>query len=248
MDPDLLPDEADAMRRYLEVRTRSAVVFVLLCIGVLGFLVFHGVTNQDARQLVLGQGEHLRAEVVDKAFFAGCRRRDKVSYTVRWTVEGEPRTAETVRRCSDPHDVGDVIDVWSTDGAVYSTSPTNRRLWVGGAFLASVTLGGLVARSGHRLHVLVHSVLSGEPMAGPFPVTGNVHTGAWHVQLDAGARNSTYDIAKRKAVAVTPATTQARRAGAPRGQLLVSELRDGKPRGFGLFLGDDGSRTWRLIG
>lgn len=245
MTPDVRQDEASALRHSLQRTTRSAGVLLLLYVALCGFLVFHAVTNDSARQHLLGQSEHARAHVVAAETDGRCRRGTRFSYRLEWTEGGEQRS-EVVSRCRDKYDEGDTIDIWSTDDMPYTESPNKWRLLIGGLLVGFTMVAVYIGRQGDRTHRTFKAVLSGQPMAARFATRGDPLKGSLTVFLDPFDRSVVHEIPKGKHIILTPGRAR-RSVRTPTGHLTASELRDGKPWGLGLYEGDDGTRMWRSL-
>lgn len=123
--------------------------------GIVGVL-WSALGTEDQRQHFLGQSTHTRATVVEDAEDGWCtgsgeRRRPQHHYTLEWSEGGEQRT-EVIERCGNPFEVGEEIEIWSTDGMPHTESAVVWRLTIGGLVIA---FGGLLA-----LLLWVHALMS----------------------------------------------------------------------------------------
>lgn len=122
----------------------------LLCLVIpvlIAGVLWSALGTADQRQHFLGQSTHARATIVEEAVNGRCRGgsgdpvRPRHDYTLEWSEGGEQRT-EVIERCGSPYEVGEDVEIWSTDGMPHTESAVVWRLTIIGLVIA---LSGLFA-------------------------------------------------------------------------------------------------------
>lgn len=126
-------DHVRRLRSSVWITGIACPVILVIIVGVL----WAALGSAGARQHLLGQGTHTRATVIEDVEDGRCRNgaghhRPQHLYTLEWSEGGGQRT-EVIERCGSPYEVGEDIEIWSTDGMPYTESAVVRRILVGGA-------------------------------------------------------------------------------------------------------------------
>lgn len=132
-----------ALRSSVWITGILCLVIAVIIVGVL----WSALGTVDQRQHFLAQSTHTRATVVEEVEDGRCRSgtagvvRPRHDYTLEWSEGGEQRT-EVIQRCGSPYEVGEDIEIWSTDGMPHTESAVTWRLTIIGLVIA---LSGLFA-------------------------------------------------------------------------------------------------------
>ncbi|NYF96957.1 hypothetical protein [Janibacter cremeus] len=129
-------DHARGLRSFVWITGIACPVILVFIVGI----IWAGLGSTGARQHFLGQSTHTRATVVEDVEDGRCRRSGghyypEHHYTLEWSEGGEQRT-EVIKRCGTPYEIGEDIEIWSTDGMPYTESAVARRLLIGGLVIA----------------------------------------------------------------------------------------------------------------
>lgn len=242
------PDEVRALARFRRRNTITMVLLFAVCLGVCGFCAIYPLIDAGSRQHLLGQSHQTRAEVVAEDSAGRCRGGTRYDYTLEWTEDDAPRT-ETITRCGHRWEVGEVIDIWSTDEDPYTEGPARWWPLLIGFFVVFSVMGAwtiTVLRRGRRATA---AVLSGTPPAASFPAIGSRTHHRLRVTVpDRHGNPTTRRVRTTQPLHAVAPTVQTAPDAPVSGRLSVSDVRRGKPRGLAHFVGDDGSRRWHFLG
>ena len=132
-------DHARGLRSSVWITGIACPVILVIIVGVL----WAALGSADQRQHFLGQSKHTQATVIQDVREGECRGvgapRPQHHYTLEWGEGGERRTG-VIKRCGNPYEVGEDVEIWSTDGMPYTESAVVHRLLLGGGVIVFLGL------------------------------------------------------------------------------------------------------------
>lgn len=232
-------EERQALARAHRLWTRG-----LWAIGLSFLVAALAITLSIARapgvaEHFLGQSTQQTATVTHIQEVSFCTRSNRDLYTLEWQ-EGAAHRSETVGRCGNPWQVGDVVEIWSTRGEPQTSGPT--ALWLSfGALIAGFAVAtACVWRNRQRVRRAAAAAIAGTWQPFTFPTVGRPGEPEFRVEAPEPVRHRRRDwrinIYSDTPVALTPAIP---------GTLYVDGVTGGRPRGMSLHTTADGDRVWR---
>lgn len=223
---------------------RSAVIVIVIVVVVVIAVLVAGLAKPDLRQHLLGQSSKQQAKVTDINRVGFCSRSNRDTYTLEWEEDGARRT-ETIGRCGDPYEVGDTVDIWSTDGTPETSPPNAIRLITLCLFLTLGAMAGFGMRRTRRHIRTIDAALAGTWQPIVCRTTGHPDDPRFRI-VESPEPVRAEKVRGGRSVHVS--SVRPDQSGQVPGTLFLTTVRRGCPKGLTLHDSADGSRIWRHHG